>query len=263
MKIRGERECTECGTRWSYYETGSVGCPACGSIRSVGIDERTEHTDLETPFDLTAVRNAIDEEPVEDLASRARDECQTYVRRRGFINGGRLEPLDDDYLAAIELLHVADIVRRRREYELSDDEELYFLSLLGDADAGQRPPVSEVPRSLRNARGLAYATAVDEYRREIRTWIDDQVEQRPQNRTRAQNERNGRTAPATLTTVERSTLATLGEHVTRVRMLDGDVDPRTAETLVDAARDLATGIRDDDDSALTRAQDRLERLSFG
>ncbi|WP_276254062.1 DUF7117 family protein [Halomontanus rarus] len=269
MKIRGERECSECGTLWSYYETGSVGCPACGSIRSVGIDERTEHTDLETPFDLTAVRNAVDEEPVEDLASRARDECQTYVRRRGFINGGRLQPLDDDYLAAIELLHVADIVRRTREYELSDDEELYFLSLLGDADRGERPPVSEVPQSLRNARGLAYAAAVDEYRREIRTWIDDRTEQRTQNRTQGQSERsgrterNGRTAPTTLTTVERSTLEALGEHVTRTRMLDGDVEPRTAETLVDAARDLATGIRDDDDSALARAQDRLERLSFG
>lgn len=266
MRIRGERECSECGTRWSYYETGSVGCPACGSIRSVGIDERTEHTDLETPFDLTAVRNAVDEEPTADLASRARDECQAYVRRRGFINGGRLQSLDDDYLAAIELLHVADIVRRMREYELSDDDELYFLSLLGDADRGERPPVSEVPQSLRNARGLAYATAVDEYRREIRTWIGDQTEQQTQERTQErseQTERNERTAPTTLTTGERSMLETLGEHVTRVRMLDGDVDPRTAETLVDSARDLATGIRDDDDSALARAQDRLERLSFG
>jgi DNA-directed RNA polymerase subunit RPC12/RpoP len=31
MKIRGERECTDCGTRWSYYDTASVECPQCGS----------------------------------------------------------------------------------------------------------------------------------------------------------------------------------------------------------------------------------------
>ncbi len=56
-----ERECTECGTRWSYYETGSIGCPACGSLHSVGLDERTEHTDLRVEFDLTPVRADIDE----------------------------------------------------------------------------------------------------------------------------------------------------------------------------------------------------------
>jgi DNA-directed RNA polymerase subunit RPC12/RpoP len=41
MKIRGERECKDCGARWSYYETGSVSCPECGSRRSVGVDDRT------------------------------------------------------------------------------------------------------------------------------------------------------------------------------------------------------------------------------
>ncbi|MCU4740350.1 DUF7117 family protein [Natronoglomus mannanivorans] len=267
MKIRGERECTECGTRWSYYETGSVGCPACGSIQSVGIDDRTEHTDLETPFDLTAIRNAIDEDPIEDIASRARDECQAYVRRRGFINAGRLESLDDDYLAATELLHVSDIVGRLREYELSDDEELYFLSLLRDADGGQRPPVSEVPRSLQSARGLAYANAVHEYRRDIRTWVDDQTAQQQRTRSRTehqdQHQHQHQDDPSVLTSLERSTLEALGEHVTRIRMLDGDIEPRTAETLVDATRDLATGIRDDDDTAVAQAQNRLERLSFG
>ena len=238
MKIRGERECKECGTRWSYYETGSIGCPACGSLHSVGVDDRTEHTDLQVAFDLTAVRNAIDDQPINDLADRAREKCREYIRRRGFVNAGTLRELDDDYLAANELLHVSDIVRR--DIDLEEREELYFLSLLRDADDGDRPPAAEVPPGLRSARGLAAANAVRDYRRDVRTWADDRE----------------------LTTAERGALETLGEHVTRIRMLDGDVDPRTADRLIEATRDLANGLRGDE-LAFTRAQDRLEDLEFG
>ncbi|WP_306057837.1 DUF7117 family protein [Natronococcus wangiae] len=238
MKIRGERECKDCGTRWSYYETGSVGCPACGSLRSVGLDDRTEHTDLTVEFDLTAARNAIDEVSTDELADRAREHARKYVRRRGFINAGDLRELDDTYLAATELLHVADVVGR--EVRLEEREELYFLSLLRDADEGERPPIDEVPPTLRDARGLAYANAVREYRRDVRTWAEDRD----------------------LTPAERGALETLGEHVKRIRMLDGDVEPRTAERLVDATRDLADGLRGDD-LAFARAQDRLEGLEFG
>ncbi|QCS42932.1 TFIIB-type zinc ribbon-containing protein [Natrinema versiforme] len=235
MKIRGERECKACGTRWSYYETGSVGCPACGSLRSVGVDERTEHTDLQVAFDLTPVRNAIDEAATDDIAERARDRCREYVRRRGFVNAGTLRELDDTYLAATELLHVADIVAR--EIRLEDREELYFLSLLRDADQGERPPVEEVPQTLRAARGLAYANAVREYRRDIRTWAEDRD----------------------LTASERTALETLAEHVKRIRMLDGDVDPRTAERLVEATRYLADGLRGDE-VAFSQARERLDSL---
>ncbi|WP_436343504.1 DUF7117 family protein [Natronorubrum sp. FCH18a] len=237
MKIRGERECTECGTRWSYYETGSVGCPACGSLRSVGVDDRTEHTDMPVAFDLTGVRNAIDEVSNDDLADRAREECREYIRRRGFVNAGTLRDLDDTYLAAAELLHVADVVAR--DMRLEEREELYFLSLLRDADSGERPPADEVPRSLRAARGLAYANAVREYRRDVRTWVEGRE----------------------LTTAERSALETLGEHVTRIRMLEGDVDPRTADRLIAATRDLVNGLRGDEVS-FSQAQDRLEGLEF-
>ncbi|MFC6718784.1 TFIIB-type zinc ribbon-containing protein [Natrialbaceae archaeon GCM10025810] len=235
MKIRGERECTECGTRWSYYETGSVGCPACGSLRSVGLDERTEHTDVRVEFDLTPVRNAIDDVSTAELADRARDACREYVRRRGFVNAGELRPLDDTYLAATELLHVADVVARG--LRLDEREELYFLSLLRDADDGQRPPPEEVPRSLRSARGLAYANAAREYRRGVRTWAEDR----------------------SLVAPERSALELLGDHVKRLRMLEGDVPPETAETLVEAVRDLADGLHGDE-TAFSRAQDRLDRL---
>jgi uncharacterized Zn finger protein (UPF0148 family) len=235
MKIRGERECKDCGTRWSYYETGSVGCPACGSLRSVGVDDRTEHTDLSVEFDLTPVRNAIGDASSADLADRARERAREYVRRRGFISAGDLRDLDDTYLAATELLHVADLVGR--EFDLEEREELYFLSLLRGADEGERPPAAEVAPTLRGARGLAYANAVREYRRDLRTWTEDRE----------------------LTSAERGAVETLGEHVKRVRMLDGDVDPRAAERLVEATRDLANGLRGDE-LAFARAQDRLEEF---
>ncbi|RQG96415.1 DUF7117 family protein [Natrarchaeobius chitinivorans] len=237
MKVRGERECTECGTRWSYYETGSVGCPACGSLHSVGIDERTEHTDVRVEFDLTPVRADVDDASVGELADRTRDRCREYARRRGFVNAGELRELDDTYLAAAELRHVADDVVR--DVRPSEREELYFLSLLRDADDGKRPPPDAVPSALRASRGLAYANAVREYRREIRTWGKNRE----------------------FTSSERSALETLGEHVTRLRMLDGDVRPETAERLLEATRDLANGLRGDE-LAFGRAQDRLEGLEF-
>lgn len=236
MKIRGERECTECGTRWSYYETGSVGCPACGSLRSVGRNERREHTDLEVTFDLTPVRADVDEMTTTKLAERARERASTYVRRRGFVRGGELRDLDEHYLAATELRHVAAAVEGRMRVD--DREELYFLSLLRDADTGGRPPADEVPDSMRAPRGLAVADAVEEYRQDVRTWTEDRD-----------------LAPG-----ERATLETLGDHVTRIRMLEGDVPPPSAEQLLEAARDLGAGLRESDEAAVARARDRLERL---
>jgi len=238
MKIRGERECKSCGTQWSYYETGSVGCPACGSLESVGIDDRSEHTDLPAEFDLTDVRNAIDDVSTETVAERAAEVCRTYVRRRGFVTGGALRELDDTYLAANELQHVADRITRSHE-PLDERDELYVLSLLRDADDGTRPPPSAVPPTLRDARGLAAANAVRDYRRDIRTWADDR----------------------SLSTDKRSALESLGEHVTRVRLLDGDVDAHLAEDLIETTRQLANGLRGDD-VAFEQACDRLEELAI-
>ena len=237
MKVRGERECTDCGTRWSYYETGSVGCPACGSLRSVGLDDRTEHTDLQAGFDLTPVRNAIGDGSTDELAARAREECRDYVRRRGFVNAGTLRELDDTYLAATELHHVADIVDRNSQLE--EREELYFLALVNGADGGERPPTASVPATLQHARGLAYANAVRDYQRDVRTWAADR----------------------SLSTAERSALEMLGEHVKRIRMLDGDIGPELAERLIEATRALADGLRGDE-FAFTQAQDRLDNLEF-
>lgn len=238
MRIRGERECTECGTRWSYYETGSIDCPSCGSIRSIGVDERTQHTASPGELDLSAARNRLDSDDAAGTraaAERAATDCREFVRAHGFIDAGDLRELDETYLAATELRHVAE--RIGRAMRTSDDEETYFLSLLGGADRGERPAPRKVPESLRTARGLAAADAVREYRRDVSAYLDDHPDP---DATRA--------------------FGTLSEHTKRVEALDGDVDPETAERLVGVARDLGQYLCENDESALVLARDRLSRL---
>lgn len=236
MKVRGERECKDCGTHWSYYDTGSVVCPQCGSIRSVGLDDRTEHTATTTRLDLSTVRGLVDEVTLPELAGEVESVSADYVRRVGFIHGGDLLVLDDVYLAASELRHVAaDVSRAMR---VSDAEERYFFDLLSDADEGDRPAPAEVPDSLRGARGLAAAQAVDTYGTEVRRYLEDNPDR----------------------TVS-GLLGTLDEHRKRVAALDGDVTPRTAERLVRVAQDLGRAVAEDDETSLARAQERLDELS--
>ena len=238
MEIRGERECKSCGTRWSYYETGSVECPQCGGLRSVGVDDRTEHTAGADDLDLSGIRNTADEASLREAAREAKPILRRFVHRSGFVEAGELRPLSDTDLAARELLHVADLVARG--LTLSDDEEFYFLELLRGADAGERPEPDEVPASMREARGLAYGDAVRDYRRELLDRMDD-----------------GAVAadPALRSVVER-----IGDHVKRIRALEGDVAPEEAERLVAAMRDAATYALEGDETALATAIDRLDRL---
>lgn len=236
MKIPGDRACTECGTRWSYFETGSIGCPACGSLQSVGTDERAVHTDQATTFDLTPVRNDIDTTPDDELAGRAREAAREYVRSRGFLRGGELLELDDTYVAARELVHVADLLVRTAQP--SDAESLYFLALLRDADQGDRPAAAEVPQSFREARGIATANAVRAYRRDVRTWMD---------------------AGTAVPDGARDCLERLSDHETRLRLLEGDIDPAVADQLLEATRHVTNGLRGDR-LALEQAQNELDSL---
>jgi len=236
MKVRGERECRECGTRWSYYETGSVDCPSCGSIHSVGVDERTEHTDTARNLDLTAAREAVDDgRPLRETLELAKDACREYVRAAGFVHAGELRDLDSSYLAATELLHAADLVGR--SFAPDDTEELYVLDLLRGADHGERPDTGDVPESLREARGMAAADAVRDYRDDIRTSLDGTPDR-----------------PAS------DVLELLGQHERRVRALGGDVPPASADRLVAATRSLGRHLGDDEETALAEARDRLDRL---
>jgi predicted RNA-binding Zn-ribbon protein involved in translation (DUF1610 family) len=267
MKVRGQRECTDCGARWSYYETGSVECPDCGSMRSVGVEsERRLHTDSPAELDLTEAREAVEDRPIREAADRAGELAREYVRKRGFVRGGDLLELDDTYLVATELRHAADVVGRG--LDLSDDEEWYFLALLrgadaesdpddrseADLDADQRPAPGEVPPSMHPVRGLAYADAAAEYRREMADWLDERADGE-------QDDGRDDGLPTGADDRGRSALETLDDHVKRVQALDGDVPADTAELLVEAARDVGRFLREGDDEALVSARERFDRLA--
>lgn len=238
MKVRGTRECKNCGTQWSYYETGSVACPNCESMQSVGLDEdRMQHTDSPATLELADVRDALDREPVREVATSAADEASEYRRKRGFISGGELLPLDDTYLAAGELRHAGELFSR--SMRMTDDEEIYFFSLLRGADEGERPDARDLPESIYEIRGLADAESLKEYHGEMGEWAREH-----------DVDREGR-----------NTLETLGEHVRRAQALEGGIDIDSAEALVSAARDLARYFDEGDLDALASSRDTLSRLA--
>lgn len=234
MKIRGQRECQECGTRWSYYETGEVSCPNCDSLRSRGVDERAEHTDTPVTLDLSPARSLVEEDGLSAALRDAIERCRAYTNRTGFIHAGELRGLSETYLAATELAYSAR--ESRRSMRIGDEAELYLLSLLREADAGRRPDPEDVPESMRPARGLACAAAVDDYRREFKRHLEDHPDREAG-----------------------SVLETIAEHVRRIEALDGDVDPAAAERLVRAVRELREHVCTDADT-LTTAQLRLDEI---
>ncbi|MFB6353500.1 MAG: TFIIB-type zinc ribbon-containing protein [Halobacteriales archaeon] len=232
MKLRGRRECADCGERWSYFETGGVACPACGSVRSVAVDDEPAlHTDGDPTLDLTGTRAAVDDRPLTEVATLAADACRAYLAERGFIDAGELLALDEVTVAAAELRAVADRVRRG----LTTDEaaERHLLALLEGAPEGERP--ADVPDALRAARGLGVAAAVEQYRADVARYLDAH----PDPDARRQ-------------------LGTLRDHLRRVEALDGDVPTETASRLLAAARDIGAYL-DGDDAGLARAEDRLSR----
>ncbi|KAA9397825.1 TFIIB-type zinc ribbon-containing protein [Haloarcula sp. CBA1130] len=231
MKVRGERECQDCGTRWRYYETGSIACPDCGSIHSVGIDEHTEHTDTPATLDLTPVRNRIDADSTREIADAVAERCREYTRKRGFIDAGELRSLDPTFVAAVELQHVG--THLSRELRSGDSAERYFYELLGGADDGDRPAVEDVPSALRVPYGLAMAAAVDSYQRDVRTYLDANPEP-----------------------TARQLSGRIRDHRKRIEALDGNVDPADANRLAHAARDLGSYITGDE-SAFVRAENWL------
>jgi hypothetical protein len=112
--------------------------------------------------------------------------------------------------------------------------------LLRGADEGDRPLPTDVPESMRGPRGLAAARAVDDYRTDVRRYLEDHPDS-------TASRLPGR----------------IDGHRKRVEALDGEVSPRTAESLVDAARAVGRAVAHDDESALAQAQSHLDGLSVG
>jgi len=265
MKLRGERECSACGTRWSYFETGEVTCPNCESLRSVAVESaRKRHTDSPASLDLSRYRAAVadgadridegdnvEDADLIDVAEDIVDDCRRYLRKRGFIHAGELQPLDDTFLAVHELrAAIADYGRNSRVGRTSGVRaghatERYLLGLLGGADSGKRPAPDEVPDSLTAARGLACSRAIETYRDELATYLDDNPD------------------PEARRVLER-----IRDHEKRLHALGGNVPPADAERLVAACRDLyryltrtaAADSADGAETALASAADRLNRL---
>ncbi|WP_396612333.1 hypothetical protein ACH9L7_03375 [Haloferax sp. S1W] len=235
MEIRGERECKSCGRQWSYFETGSVSCPYCGSMKSVGVGDRKQHTSSAATLDLSPHRAAVSDTSIRDAAPELKADLRDYIRKIGFIHGGDLRPLSDEVLVVYELLHAVDIVARSNRP--TDDEQFYVLELLRGADDGDRLAPGDVPDSMTDARGLAYAEAVDDYRRDLSTWLDENPDPEV-----------------------RKTLGSLSNYVKRAEALEGAMPLDESETLVLAVRDIHTSIVDDDLDALASARDRLASL---
>lgn len=233
MKLRGRRECTDCGGRWSYFETGGVACPDCGSVRSVAIDEAAVlHTASDAELDLSGARAAVDDRPLREVAAIAADACRAYLADCGFVDAGELQPLDDVTVAAAELRQVADHLERTMVPQ--EDAEWYLLSLLRGAPEGERP--ATVPEAFRRARGLGVAVAIERYRADLARYLDEHPD------------------PAA-----RRVLGTVRDHLRRVEALEGDVPVDHADQLLAAARDVGAHLRGDE-PGLARATDRLDRL---
>jgi uncharacterized Zn finger protein (UPF0148 family) len=231
MEVRGERECQSCGAQWSYYETGEITCPECGSVRSHGLDEPTTHTASDVALDLTDVRGEIDDVPFETLAEDAGEKARAYLRQVGFVDAGELQPLEDTVLAASELRRVAATLGRVMRVE--DDEKLYFLELLRLADQNERPDPEDVPETLRPERGLAVASTVEMYVSDLRQVHEDREPE-----------------------VDR-VLSSVRSRRKRTEALDGDIDPEEAEELVRTVRDVSAYLREGDETALARALERI------
>ncbi|MFB6085898.1 MAG: TFIIB-type zinc ribbon-containing protein [Halodesulfurarchaeum sp.] len=239
MEVRGDRECKNCGTRWSYYETGSPACPECGSLQSVGIGERRLHTDRPAELDLAAAIEALADDRHREAGEAAEETAREYVRRRGFVDAGDLRTLEETFLAAWEIRHVAQRLRLVTPSLIADDaiDLRYVRTLFEAAAAGDRPAAADVPETMAGPRGLAIADAVDSYHDAVKHWVED---------TDADVSVGG-------------LLGRLDSHVCRVNALDGAVEPREAEKLLDAARALGDYARTGSGrSAVERALESIE-----
>ena len=232
MHVRGRRQCRDCDTEWSYFEVGAVACPNCGSLRSRGLDDaRTLHTDTTVDLDLSDARGMVGDRPLSEVAAAARNTARTYLARRGFIDGGELRQLSDHYRRIAELKATGSALSQQLDPD--PEAERYFLALLHE---GKSKP-DDIPTALHQAHGLAAASAVETYLRDLRKWLEEHPDS---------------AAGVSLTRIR--------DHVRRVNALDGAIQPNEADQLVEAARALGSYLRSGEADSLNRTDDIIDRL---
>jgi hypothetical protein len=254
MEIRGQRQCSECGQEWSYFDTGQVACPACGSLKSVGRGQRETHTDSAVELDLSNHQQALDSETdittiTDDLTTTLRD----YIRQRGFLNGGTLQAPDETLLSAAELLHAVDVLDRRRRP--TDETRLYVTKLLAGTDDGYRPTPDSVPTSMTAARGLAYTEILSRFHQDFGKWLSEES-----------SIMSVSTEGTTATRDSELSVSQLRErfrtYLTRSEALQGDIPVETSEIFLTVARKLHEGAVNDDIDALEIARTELDSVQF-
>ena len=285
MRIRGERECRDCGRRWSYFETGSVECPTCGSLHSVGTGDREAHTNAPVELELHEHQDRFSDPPAtlpsEGVTELKRD-LRAYIHKRGFVHAGELTKLDATYLVARELLEAVDVYDRLRRP--TDEDHAYLLELLVGADSGDQPHSSEVPSAMRSARGMATALAVETYREELSTYLTESTVQfsastdptvssgssgpsGPSGSSGSSRDHTGSetvaSSPSHKNNRSRRTQLNrlrerLRDRTNQIAALEGDVAPAVADELVRATRAIHAAITTDDKDALDRAARHLD-----
>ncbi|MFB6253304.1 MAG: hypothetical protein ABEI06_01680 [Halobacteriaceae archaeon] len=214
MEIKGYRECRECGHQWSYYETGNVQCPECGSIKSTGLDERTLHTNNPVEIDITSIQSLVSNDEFRQAGQRAAKEARNYTIKRGFIHKGDLIRCDERIFSCHELRNLGNYINRTAS--ITEETEYYFIETIQAVKNSGRPDQQAIPKNLRSIRGLAYARAAKDYLNDVTTWIEYADHELPSG----------------------GVLERTKENIKRVEALDGDISIGDSERIYEIVANL-------------------------
>ncbi|MFB6284080.1 MAG: hypothetical protein ABEK59_09145 [Halobacteria archaeon] len=161
MELRGERECLECGSTWSYFDSRQVCCPECGSIRSQSVSsprmDSTSDVDIVDSEVLTGIGENFDE-----TLSELEERCRRYTSQTGFVEKGDLKPPTPRYVMACEIKHAATT---RDAEGLDEKSRRYVVDLVHGIRDGEPP--DKTPSGLQETHNLAIAETVRDYSTEV------------------------------------------------------------------------------------------------
>ncbi len=165
MDLEGERECLECGERWSYWETRTVECPECDSPRSRGVGDGARPEEEFPAEDLVA-------STLMETLENADEAARSYTTKKNFVVAGELQPPDPVYVMAAEVKHLyAELTARSRE--ATDREREYAGALVTGLEDGEPPHPGERPETLDAVHERAVADVVEDYSSEMVKWARD------------------------------------------------------------------------------------------